>query len=99
MYRYGLILIHIEQCNQNEILFTGNCGKVTYYISGSITFTFLKFCIYTTIVGHILPLILIIILVHLKFEMPPKKNETFSHQHRQKGPIYLPWTKGFSLTV
>ena len=34
-----------------------------------------------TIVGHILLLIVNIILVHLIFEMPPrKKNQTFSHQ-------------------
>ena len=35
-------------------VFTGNCGKVTYYISGSITHTYLKFLyIDYHVVGHI----------------------------------------------
>ena len=33
-------------------VFTGNCGKVTYYISGSITHKFLIFLYLDSIVGH-----------------------------------------------
>ena len=45
-------------------------------------------------VGHIFSLIFNCILVHLIFEMPPYKNQTFSHQHKQKVSIYLPSTTG-----
>ena len=31
-------------------VFPGNCGKVTYYISGSITYKILNFRILTTII-------------------------------------------------
>ena len=49
----------------------------------------------TTIVEHILPLILNIILVHLIFEMPHRKNQTYSHQQN----ILIATNYGGSLLV
>ena len=33
----------LDEIDQLYRVFTGNCGKVTYYNSGSITYKFLKF--------------------------------------------------------
>ena len=59
--------------------FTSNCGKVTHYISGSILYTLKSLNLFVSKL-LILPLLFIIILVHLIFEMPSRKNQTFSHQ-------------------
>ena len=60
---------------------TGNCEKVTYYISGSITHKFLNF-LYLDYHSwtYILQVIVNIIFVHLIFEMPPRNDQILPHQ-------------------
>ena len=65
--------------------FTGNCEDVTYYISGSIVHKFLKFLYLDYHSWYILPLIFNIILVHLIFEMPPRKKIKHFHTNKTFG--------------
>ena len=75
-----MINVNMFIMSLNYRVFTGNCEKLEYYISGSITHKFLNFLCLVLHTWTYIPRISNIILVHLIFEIPPRKNQTFSHQ-------------------